>query len=155
LIVARIVVLDAGPLGLASQARGKPDADRCRVWIDALEAAGVRVVAPEIADYEVRRELLRAGATAGVRRLDRLIGSLDYAPITTAAMRRAAEFWAIVRRGGVPTAHPHALDADCILAGQATLLGGSGDAVTIASANIRHLARFPGIDAREWEQIAP
>src|SRR3712207_1956012 len=61
--MSRIVVLDAGPLGLASQPRGLPRADDCRDWIRDLDAAGVRVVAPEVADYEVRRELLRVGAT--------------------------------------------------------------------------------------------
>jgi predicted nucleic acid-binding protein len=151
--VARIIVLDAGPLGLASKPRGKTDADRCRDWIRALDASGARIVALEIADYEVRRELFRAGATAGIARLDRLESALDYDPITTPAMRRAAEFWALARQTGVPTAAPHALDADCILAAQASLLGGPGDVVTIATTNVRHLGRFPGIDAREWSTI--
>ena len=106
--MARFIVLDAGPLGLASQARGKPDADRCRVWLGDLAAAGARVVVPEIADYEIRRELLRAGAAMGIGRLDRLLGALEFDPISTPAMRRAAELWATVRRSGVPTAHPQA-----------------------------------------------
>ena len=86
--MARIIVLDAGPLGLASKARGKPDADRCRVWILALGVAAARVVVPEIADYEVRRELILARKTTGLARLDRLEAGLTYDPITTAAMRR-------------------------------------------------------------------
>jgi predicted nucleic acid-binding protein len=153
--MSRIVVLDAGPLGLASQARGKPEADRCRAWLDALDLAGVLVVAPEIADFEVRRELLRARATAGLRRLDRLIGKVIYAPITTPAMRRAAEFWAHARQSGFPTAGPLSLDADCIVAAQASLACGLGDTMTIATRNPGHLTRFPGIDAREWERISP
>ena len=47
----------------------------------------------EIADYEVRRELLRANKTKCIEHLDalgRLIGNL---PITTASIRRAAEIW--------------------------------------------------------------
>jgi hypothetical protein len=36
-----------------------------------LLVSGVRVVLPEIADYEVRRELLRAGKAAGVARVTR------------------------------------------------------------------------------------
>ena len=153
--MARFIVLDAGPLGLASQARGKRDADRCRAWLGLLDAAGARVVVPEIADYEVRRELLRSGASAGIGRLDQLISVLEFDPISTPAMRRAAEFWALIRRAGFPTAHAQALDADCILAAQATLLGSQGDTVTIASANIRHLTRFPGVDAQRWDAIAP
>jgi hypothetical protein len=44
--VARFIVLDAGPIGLASQARGKRDADRCRAWLGLLGTAGARVVVP-------------------------------------------------------------------------------------------------------------
>ena len=90
--MARIIVLDAGPLGLASQAPGIVRADNCRRLIRDLDAASISVVAPEIADYEVRRELLRLGATAGLRRLDRLVSALFYDPITTPAMRLAAEY---------------------------------------------------------------
>jgi hypothetical protein len=74
--MARIIVLDAGPLGLASQAPGIVRADHCRRLIRDLDAAAVSVVAPEIADYEVRRELLRLGATAGLRRLNRLVSAI-------------------------------------------------------------------------------
>jgi hypothetical protein len=90
-----------------------------------------------------------------VRRLNHTIGLLEFDPIATPAMRRAAEFWALVRQSGVPTADPHALDADCILAAQASLLAGPGDTVTIASNNVRHLVRFPGIAAEDWEKITP
>src|SRR4051794_21647516 len=110
--MARIFVLDAGPLGLASKPRGNAEADRCRRWIHDLIAGGARVVAPEIADYELRRELIRVKATTAVSRLDHLEATLDYDPITTPAMRRAAESWALVRKAGVPTADKHALDGD-------------------------------------------
>jgi len=151
--VARIILLDAGPLGLLTRARGIPVADQCRAWLAALEAAGAGVVAPEIADYEVRRELLRLGASAGLRRLDALKARLVYLPITTSAMLAAAEFWALMRQTGLPTAGPGELDADAILAGQADTAGGPGDTVTIATTNVRHLGRFPGIDAQPWATI--
>ncbi len=70
-------------------------------------------------------------------------------------MRRAAEFWAHVRRLGLPTSGPRALDADAILAAQASLLGSPGDLVILATGNLGHLARFPGIVAEEWEKIIP
>ncbi len=151
--MARIIVLDASPLGIASNAPGKPAVALCLDWLRALDAAGARVVVPEVADYEVRRGLLWAGATAGLKRLDRLTAALDYAPITTAAMHAAAEFWAALRRQGQPTAGLRDLDADAILAGQATTLGGAGDVVTVATSNVGHLARFPGLDARQWATI--
>ena len=47
---------------------------------------------PEIADYEVRRELLRANKVSGLTRLDALARLLEYLPISTAAMRQAAVF---------------------------------------------------------------
>jgi len=51
------VLLDSGPLDQACQRPGSLLANRCRLWIDGLLARGVNVFVPEIADYEVRREL--------------------------------------------------------------------------------------------------
>jgi predicted nucleic acid-binding protein len=153
----RIVALDAGPLGLASQA-SRPDRaepDRCRAWLALLDAAGVEVIIPEIADYEVRRSLIRLGATAGIRRLDALKARYYFLPIHSAAMLRAAELWAALRLRGLPTAGPKSLDADAILAAQALAAAGPGDALTVASDNARHLARFPGVVARDWTAIIP
>jgi hypothetical protein len=69
--VARIIVLDTGPVGLlACDRRRNPEADAIHRWKAQARANGVIIVIPEIADYEVRRELIRAGATAGLGRLD-------------------------------------------------------------------------------------
>jgi predicted nucleic acid-binding protein len=106
---------------------------------------------PEIADYEVRRELLRAGKVAGIRRLDQLKATIAYRPITTEVMLKAAEFWAEARRRGRPTADPKALDGDVILAAQATLVADEGNEVIIATTNVGHLSQF--VDAREWRLI--
>ena len=67
----RLVFLDSGPLGLLTSPRGRPRADGCRQWAQDLLAAGVRVLVSEVADYEVRRELIRIGALEVLdRRLD-------------------------------------------------------------------------------------
>jgi predicted nucleic acid-binding protein len=153
--MARIIMLDSGPLGLVGHRPGHPRGDVCRVWLDSLRAAGAVVIIPEIADYEVRRELTRAGALAGLVRLDALAVSFLYDPISTAVMRKASEFWAVVRRRGLPTAGDQSLDADAILAAQAALIGGPRDTVTVATSNLAHLVRFPGIDARDWPSISP
>ena len=58
-------------------------------WLAGLLRGGVRVILPEIADYEVRRELIRAGKIASVARLDALAATIEYLPLTTAAMRQA------------------------------------------------------------------
>jgi hypothetical protein len=118
-----------------------------------LRAAGSRIVVPEIADYEVRRELLRTGVHASVQRLDLFIRGATYDPITTAAIQHAAAFWALVRTMGLATAGPQDLDADAILAGQAVAALRPGDTVTIATTNLRHLARFPTVDAQDWTAI--
>jgi predicted nucleic acid-binding protein len=148
------VVLDAGPLGFASGQPGKPRVIQCDRWLQSLEAAGAEIIIPEIADYEVRRELICVGAPAGLRRLDSLQVRFDFAPIASSAMRRAAEFWASLRNTGVPTAGPHDLDADAILAGQAMTMGQPGDVVTVATTNLKHLSRFPGLDARLWTTVS-
>lgn len=151
--MARLTVLDSGPLGLLSDRAGKSTVARCNLWLDALILSGVRVIIPEIIDYEVRRELLRIGATASLRRLDILKTRLAYEPLSTACMLRAAEFWAIVRRRGLPTAPPEAIDVDCILAAQAATAARPGDSTVIATTNVAHLIRFPGVVAELWEAI--
>jgi predicted nucleic acid-binding protein len=148
-----LAYLDTGPLGRISNPRATSENLRYRAWARSLVAAGFRVVVPEIADYEVRRELFRVGATSGLARLDLVKASFHYAPLTTDTMLRAAELWADVRRRGMPTAAPDALDGDAILAAQALVGAGPGDLVIVATDNVGHLARF--VDARIWDQIVP
>lgn len=151
--MARLVFLDSGPLGLLAKPLGSAPGDRFRAWLERLKV-GSLVYLPAIADYEVRRELLRVRAYDAVVRLQLLRKSLIFADLKDSALSQAAELWAEVRRKGIPTASPEALDADCILAAQALSTTGHGDTVTIATSNVRHLARFPGIEAREWGTIA-
>lgn len=60
-----LVFLDAGPLGMVTNPKDTPICEEARSWLAGLEARGFSAVVPEIADYEVRRELLRAGKIAG------------------------------------------------------------------------------------------
>lgn len=137
---------------MVTNPRASEQTNRCNLWIEGLLSSGVRVTIPEIADYEVRRELLRANKTAGVRRLDALKAVLDYLPITTSVMLRAAELWAEARMQGRPTADDKSLDGDVILAAQALMAEADGDEVVIATTNVTHLALFVG--AQEWESIS-
>jgi predicted nucleic acid-binding protein len=151
--MARVIVLDSGPLGDACRKRGHPDVEELTDWWIQATANGAIVAIPEIADYEVRRGLLGAGAIDGVERLDELRNDLrHYIPITTAAMRQAAELWADARRKGLATADDKELDADVILAAQALLFTGLTDTLYVATYNARHLARY--LDARHWKDIA-
>ncbi len=107
---------------------------------------------PEIADYEVRRELLRADKKLGIARLDDLCASLTYLPLTTPVMRDAAGLWADARNAGRPTAHPYALDGDVILAAQArSAQAAYGRETVVVTTNVEHLSRY--IDARLWSDI--
>ena len=151
--MARTVLLDAGPLGLVTHPRAEPNREAA-LWLRALLSAGVPVLVPEISDYEIRRELLRAGKSRVLSRLDQLARDLGYLPITTEVMRLAASFWADARKQGRLTASDESLDADVILAAQATILNEDTDAdVVVATTNPRHLSRF--VDARAWQEIAP
>ncbi len=113
--------------------------------------AGAWAAVPEIADYEVRRELLRLEAASSLARLDAL-GQSGYEPITTPIMQRAAELWASLRRRGRPLADRHAIDADVILAATAESVAARGHQVIVATTNARHLVGL--VNAANWEDIA-
>jgi hypothetical protein len=148
-----IVLLDSGPLGLVTNPRPSSEGVACATWLQGLLRADVPVRVPEIVDYEVRRELIRAGKRRGLQRLDSLGVEIGYIPLTTAGMRRAAELWAGVRQRGRPTAADAAIDADVILAAQAWTLLTEDDSVVVATINVRHLALL--VDARHWRDISP
>jgi predicted nucleic acid-binding protein len=119
--------------------------------VRSLLLKGYKVKLPEIADYEVRRELLRANKLTGVQRIDDWKERLEYLPITTPVILKAAQLWAESRQAGIPTADPKELDGDVILAAQGLLVGEDGEDVVIATTNVGHLSRF--VDAREWRDI--
>ena len=148
-----VVLLDSGPLGLVSHPNAEKINAEAIEWLEALLSGGVSVLVAEIADYEVRRELLRAGRQRGVRRLDELKEAIGYRPNTTRAMLAAAGLWADARKQGQPTAPDPALDADVILAAQARDVESEGQRVTVATTNPRHLSRF--VDAKAWQEIEP
>lgn len=112
-------------------------------------AAGGRIVVPEIADYEVRRELLRGERFAGIARLDALLRDVEYLPIITSSMKLAAQLWARTRQQGKPTADDRSLDGDVILAAQ-VLTSGFPHAV-VATTNVKHLSLF--VAAAPWTDV--
>ncbi len=145
-----VVVLDSGPLGFLTNPNSTPVPVAVRQWLADLLAAGRRVVLPEIADYELRREYLRANLLQALVMLDSLANQIEYLPLSTAVMRRAAELWAQARNIGQPTAPDPALDADVILAAQALSLN---TGVVVATGNPVHLARF--VPAELWSNLTP
>ena len=149
--MSRIILLDAGPLGLLTQPRPTAISLQCRQWAQQLRASGALLLVAEIADYEVRRELTRAGKRTGIQRLDALQREFGYVSLTTATMRQAAAYWAQLRQQGRPTAPDLALDGDVILAVQAALLIGAGHSATVATTNVGHLTRL--VPADLWQNI--
>lgn len=149
-MVSRAIVLDTGPLGLVTNPNRATANRECSSWLEGLADRGETIVIPEIVDYELRRELIRAGKTSGLRVLDELEALASYLPITTRAMRRAAELWAIARQTGQPTAGDRTIDADMILIAQVET-SRYIDAV-VATTNVGHLSRF--IEAKLWDEIA-
>ena len=149
--MSTLILLDAGPLGLVTGSKSSVATLSCNSWLDSLLLNGVAVRVPEIADYEVRRELLRANKFMGIYRLNRLHESIGYIPLTTETMLEAAQLWAQVRKQGLPTADKNALDADVILAAQAKMVGREGYKVVVATTNVKHLSRL--VVAKEWRDI--
>lgn len=67
--MTKALMLDSGPLARVSHPRANQE---ITTWLNELLRAGVAVIVPEIADYEVRRELLRADKSKGIERLNQL-----------------------------------------------------------------------------------
>src|SRR4051794_31741092 len=99
--MSRVVLLDAGPLGMVTNPKESAATRACKEWLRDRLARGVRFLVPEITDYEVRRELIRSGRPRGVVRLDQLAEQVGYLALDTPTMRRAAELWALVRNAGM------------------------------------------------------
>ncbi|MEM6425498.1 MAG: nucleic acid-binding protein [Cyanobacteria bacterium P01_D01_bin.128] len=149
--MSRLILLDSGPLGMVTNPKAKGNPLDCQEWLKSLLKRGEKVTIPEIADYEVRRELLRAGLLRSLRRLDDLKQTLGYVPIQTNTLLLAAELWAEARKMGQPTADAKALDGDVILSAQARLLYNEATEVIVATTNVVHLTLF--VTALDWRSI--
>ena len=149
----RPIILDSDPLSLLTRLPDTAKSHRCQRWMALRAEEGSEIVVPEIIDYELRRELLRAGKLDSIHRLDAFIHDrlVTFLPIDTAAMQLAAQLWADVRKQGKPTAPDNALDVDVILAAQAMNHGGVTLHFVIATGNIGHLSRFAPAD--NWEKL--
>lgn len=145
----KIVLLDSGPLGMITHPRKNLE---IKLWLQNLLNSKINFRVPEIADYEVRRELLRANKIKGIQRLDNLISQIGLLPITREVMLQAAEFWAETRKQGQPTTDDKSLDGDVILAAQALTISRDNNEVVIATTNVKHLNRF--VTAKQWHEIS-
>jgi len=101
--MTKLYMLDASPLGKIAHAKAKPEISE---WFKRIMASGARIIIPEIADYEVRRSLILEGLKKSIIKLDNLKETVEYLPITTEVMLKAANLWAEARKKGNPTADP-------------------------------------------------
>lgn len=139
------LVLDTNVLGFLVHPKAKVHDPVIQKLVARRKAdPSVAVYVPEIADYELRRELILNNLMDSIVRLDQLVQELRYLPISTPAMRKACELWADARRRGQPTASDPELDGDVILAAQALEVEG-----TVATTNIRHLSRY--VPVEDWK----
>ena len=63
------ILLDTGPLGMITNPKGNSDCQACQQWLRTRQRLGDRIVLPEICDYELRRELIRARKIRGIQQL--------------------------------------------------------------------------------------
>jgi predicted nucleic acid-binding protein len=134
------LLLDTVVLGQICHPRKYADVRR---WL-AVASSKHELLVSEVADYELRRELLRIGAQRSLVRLDELARELRYVPVTTATWRSAAALWAWSRRVGKVTAADQALDGDVLIAAQAR----AEDAVVVTT-NTRHFEGLATASRRE------
>lgn len=123
-------------------------------WVIDCEAAGHRVLVPAISYYEVLRDLEQRQATGQIARLKAFcLQPQRFLSITTDHLETAARLWGRSRRTGLPTADPHALDSDSILAAQALSLGIADPGLIVATTNPAHISRYVSADL--WTNIQP
>lgn len=137
------LLLDTGVLGQVCHPRKHADV---RAWFRRAVVEHVFLMS-ELADYELRRELLRIGATRSIARLDELGRELQYVPVSTVVWRQAAAVWAAARNTGNVAAPPAALDGDVIMAAQAL-----EEDAAIVTTNPRHFEAL-GVHALEWNAV--
>ena len=134
------LLLDTGVLGQICHPRKHLDV---RIWFGQAVYEHDMLLS-EVADYELRRELLRIGSLKSLARLDELTRELRYLPTTTATWRRAAKLWAQQRQTGRITAE--GLDGDLLIAAQAM-----EELAVIVTTNEKHFAGL--VDALAWTNV--
>lgn len=145
------IVLDTGPLGFLTHPNATTDSIECCKWFQARSLAGDIFFIPEICDYELRRSLIRINSTNSLAKLDQLSAVVPCLPISTDAMKRAAQIWADMRNAGTPLAPDGALDGDVILAAQVLIAEQSFGPMTVATTNTKHLDLL--VTAKMWRDV--
>lgn len=151
----RAFYLDSTPLGLATNPKDdRPEVLMLRQKLRKLSASGSAIFIPAIIEFELKRELLRAGKFGSLRILARMLAEdvHRFIPLTQSALNEAASLWAFQRNAGRPTAPPDALDIDVILAAQVMLHEVSDNMPKVVlTANLSHLS--PLVPCLDWRDL--
>lgn len=136
----------------------RPDLSENKPVADAISRLQgnprLRIYVPEIVDYEIRRKLLHLGyrqrqtrkwAREALFGLDKWV-SIGYIPLTTKALKLAADIWAQTRATGQLRGPEDRLDVDVILAAQARQAGGY-----ILTTNEKHFRSIA--DVFDWKTV--
>jgi len=156
-----IVILDSNILALlvttldeklSEDEKFLTESKQCREWLYRLLSKGAYVIASDICDYELRRELIRIKSKS-VLKLDRLRDLIEFQEVTFAVLEKAAELWAEARYMSQSNKVKENIDVDCILAAQWCLLKEQypGRQVIIATKNIKDFQRVTDCDI--WQNI--
>ena len=94
---------------------------QCTEWFYRLLSKGVYIIASDICDYELRRELIRIKSKS-IQELDELRDLIEFQEVTFALLEKAAELWAEARAMSQSNKIKENIDVDCILAAQWCLL---------------------------------
>jgi len=157
--MSRTIFLDTGPLGVITNPKKPVVTVNALQWAATHIRAGNRIMVPAIADYEVRRELIRLGKQAGIISLNawNSLPSDRYVPLTNSALQLASELWAQSRNAGTPTADPKELDCDVLIAAQVLdyqrVQRLAPIEIIVATVNVGHLLQF--VSADTWQNIMP
>jgi predicted nucleic acid-binding protein len=152
-----IIFIDTGVLGLITSPNENLEVRKCQNWLYQLIARGVYAISSEICDYELRRSLILESFTTNNQRsrdnLNYLNSLIDFFPVSTEVLQKAAELWAQARRQGIPTADRKNIDADMIIAATSQLVQTQypGRNLLVATTNVKHIDSF--IAAKTWEDI--
>lgn len=126
---------------------------QCTKWFERLLSKGVYIIACDICDYELRRELIRIKSKS-IQELDKLRELIEFQEVTFALLEKAAELWAEARAMSKSNKIKENIDVDCILAAQWCLLKEQfpGREVIIATKNIKDFQ--PVTDCDIWQNIS-
>jgi toxin FitB len=137
------LVIDTNILGKLCHPKNAKNHEVAEWFLSALRDGQFTFYLPSIADYELRRELIRGIRQnkldpKSLERLDQLGLTLDFIELESRTLKAAATMWAEARMGkGKPTAPDDSLDGDVLLAAQAKEVGAS-----VLTENKKHISRY-------------